>query len=181
MGSQQVMTSVAQFFTAERKRLVAYVRRFLEDAAEWDGEDVVQDVALSLFSRDEGLVPIESLSAYVYESLRHRAIDYLRRRRASVSLDAPVDGQDDAPLVSLLADMGADVEKEVFRAELRKAIFDAIEGLPVDQKAVIIETELNGRSFRELSEEWGVPVGTLLARKSRGLSKVRGLLKDLRS
>ena len=93
MGSQQVMTSVAQFFTEERKRLVAYVRRFIDDAAERDGEDVVQDVALSLLTRDEGLVPIETLSAYVYESLRHRAIDYLRRRKASVSIDAPVDGE----------------------------------------------------------------------------------------
>ena len=37
---------------------------------------------------------------------------------------------------------------------------------------------MNGRTFRELSEEWGVPLGTLLARKSRAIAKVREALRE---
>jgi DNA-directed RNA polymerase specialized sigma24 family protein len=37
---------------------------------------------------------------------------------------------------------------------------------------------MEGRSFRQLSEEWGVPVGTLLARKSRALKKIKKMLDD---
>ena len=68
-------------------RLVRYVRRLIDDTAEKDGEDIVQDVALSLLARTDVLVPIESLSAYVYQSLRNRVIDSLRSRRPFVPYD----------------------------------------------------------------------------------------------
>jgi len=38
------------------------------------------------------------------------------------------------------------------------------------------QTEFSGRSYRELSERWKVPIGKLLARKSRALKKIRALL-----
>lgn len=172
--------AIAQFLSAEHERLTGYVRRLIDDTAERDGEDIVQDVALSLFNRADVLMPIEALSAYVYQSLRNRVIDYLRRRRNVVSLDEPVGEEDGPSFVDQISDTFADVEKEVTRSELRANVFEAIESLPDEQKAVIIETELNGRSFRELSEEWEIPIGTLLARKSRALAKMRASLRDLR-
>jgi len=39
---------------------------------------------------------------------------------------------------------------------------------------------MNGRTFRELSDEWGIPLGTLLARKSRAIAKVRDTLKEFK-
>jgi len=43
----------------------------------------------------------------------------------------------------------------------------------------VIATEFDGRSFRELSEAWEIPIGTLLARKSRALRKVKDALIGL--
>ena len=59
-------------------------------------------------------------------------------------------------------------------------MFEAIAGLSDEHKAVVIETEFNGRGYKELSEAWGIPQGTLLARKHRAISKVRQALEDLR-
>lgn len=170
---------MAEFLTTERDRLISYARRLIDDTAERDGEDIVQEVALSLFSRADFLMPIETLSAYIYQSLRHRVIDHLRRRRDVVSLDE-AEEKGGSPLVDQLRDAAADVEKEVARSELRTKIFEAIDRLPDEQKAVVIETELNGRSFRDLSEDWGIPVGTLLARKSRAMVKIREALKEFK-
>jgi RNA polymerase sigma factor (sigma-70 family) len=172
--------SIAEFFTSERKRLIRYVRYLIDDAAERDGEDIVQDVALNLFSRVDVLMPIETLSAYVYQSLRNRVIDYLRRRRDIVSLDESIDKNGESSLIQQLSETISDVEKEVTRDELRKSIVSAIDRLPSEQKAVVIETELNGRSFRDLSLEWGIPIGTLLARKSRALAKIRESLWEFK-
>ena len=80
----------------------------------------------------------------------------------------------------MLQEEDLDFEKEVTRAELRETIFEAIDGLPDDQKAIVVETEMNGRTFRELSDEWGIPLGTLLARKSRAIAKVRDALKEFK-
>lgn len=169
--------SIARFLADERKRLVAYVRRLIDDAADRDGEDIVQDVAMNLFSRADVLMPIETLSAYVYQALRNRVTDVLRRRRETDPLDDGSGDEGSGP-VRQLPGILADAEKELARKELKRRIFEAIDGLPDEQKAVVIETELNGRSFRELSVEWGIPLGTLLARKSRAIAKVREALRE---
>jgi RNA polymerase sigma factor (sigma-70 family) len=180
MSAEIGKISIAEFLTTERGRLIRYVRHLIDDTAERDGEDIVQDVALNLFSRADVLMPIETLSAYFYQSLRNRVIDYLRRRRDVVSLDESIDENGESSLVQQLSETLSDVEKEVTRAELRKSIVSAIERLSGEQKAVVIETELNGRSFRDLSREWGIPIGTLLARKSRALAKIRESLWEFK-
>ncbi|MBN1615624.1 MAG: sigma-70 family RNA polymerase sigma factor [Deltaproteobacteria bacterium] len=179
MSEQIKNMSIAQFLIAERSRLVSYVRRLIDDAADRDGEDIVQEVAASLLSRADILMPIEILSAYVYQSLRHRVIDYLRRRRNLAHFDETMEDEGNSH-TQQISDVMADAEKELTRSELRRAIFEAVEGLPDEQKAVIIETELNGRSFRDLSRQWQIPIGTLLARKSRALAKVREALREFK-
>jgi RNA polymerase sigma factor (sigma-70 family) len=172
--------SIAEFLVSERERLVRYVRRLIDDTAEKDGEDIVQDVALSLLARTDVLVPIESLSAYVYQSLRNRVIDNLRSRRPFVPYDESDEEESGGYIAYMLQEEDLDFDKEVTRAELRETIFEAIDGLPDDQKAIVVETEMNGRTFRELSDEWGIPLGTLLARKSRAIAKVRDTLKEFK-
>ncbi len=180
MSKQPVKATIAEFMTSERSRLVRYVRRLIDDSAERDGEDIVQDVALNLFSRADVLMPIETLSSYVYQSLRNRVIDYLRRRKNVVSLDESIDDEGEPSLAPQLSETLLDVEERATRFELRSKIYEAIESLPDEQKAVIIETEVNGRSFRDLSDEWGIPMGTLLARKSRALLKIRESLHEFK-
>jgi RNA polymerase sigma factor (sigma-70 family) len=107
-------------------------------------------------------------------------IDYLRQRKDVISLDESIDENGESSLLQRLSDSLSDVEKEVSRAELRKSIVNAIEHLPGEQKAVVIETEFNGQSFRDLSREWGIPIGTLLARKSRALAKIRESLWEFK-
>jgi RNA polymerase sigma factor (sigma-70 family) len=180
MSAQTGKMSITEFLTTERDRLIRYVRHLIDDAAERDGEDIVQDVALNLFSRADVLMPIETLSAYVYQSLRNRVIDYLRQRRNVVSLDESIDEDGESSLVRQLSETLSNAEKEVTRFELRESIVSAIECLPGEQKAVVIETEFNGRSFRDLSREWGIPIGTLLARKSRALAKIKESLLEFK-
>lgn len=173
-------TRIADFFVTERKRLVRYVRRLIEDAAERDGEDIVQDVALNLFSRADVTVPIENLSGYIYQALRHRVIDYLRRRKLTMSYEDTIGTQGDPALFEFLSASMFDAETRIGRSELRQRLYEAIESLSDDQKAVVIENEFQGRSFQELSREWGIPVGTLLARKSRAMARMRVALEDLK-
>ncbi len=107
-------------------------------------------------------------------------IDHLRSRKYFVPYDESDEEEDGASLAYMLQEGDLDFEKEITRAELRRNIFEAIDDLPEDQKAVVLETEMNGRTFRELSAEWGIPIGTLLARKSRALAKVRESLMEFK-
>jgi RNA polymerase sigma factor (sigma-70 family) len=169
---------IGAFFTRERERMVGYVHRLIDDTAERDGEDIVQDVILNIFSKADVTIPIENLTAYVYQALRNRVIDYLRRKRKIVSLDEKVFEDEALTLSDILPDPRNDRMSEEFRLDIRERLFEALSGLGEEQRAIIIATEFEGRTFKVLSEAWGVPMGTLLARKSRALQKIREAFSD---
>jgi RNA polymerase sigma factor (sigma-70 family) len=161
------MSKFSDFFQKEYFRLVRYVRRLIDDAADRDAEDIVQDVMLSIFDKADVTVPIENLAAYVYRSLRNRVVDIFRKKEDVLSLS------------DVISDAKYNTEQEVERKELMDFVFRAIDSLSDEQRAVLLATEFEGWSFRQLSEEWEIPLGTLLARKSRALQHIRKKLTGL--
>jgi RNA polymerase sigma factor (sigma-70 family) len=179
MAADKGQSRFINFFRDEYDRLVGYTRRLIDDTAERDGEDIVQEVMTSVFNVADVTIPIENLAAYLYQSLRNRVVDYLRKRRPEMmSLDEELFDGSDLSLSDLVPDPAGDALDEFEKQETLHHLFAAIELLSEDEKAVIFETEFEGRSFKELSEKWDIPLGTLLARKSRALGKVRQMLVD---
>jgi len=175
---QEHRQRVAEFITREWDRLVATVRSWIDDEADRDAEDVVQDVLEGLFDRPDVTAPIRDLSAFVWRSLRNRVVDRFRLRREIVSLDAPGGGGDD-PLGAAVVDGRSDVDRLAEQHRLRDRLDAAIDGLGDAERDVFLATELEGRKFRELAAEWDVPIGTLLARKHRAVVRLRAALADL--
>ena len=180
MKPEKQRPKLVEFFRSEYGRLVGYVRRMIDDVAERDGEDIVQDVMLNAFNLADLNAPIENVSAYLYQSLRNRVVDYLRKRKSgTVSLEELVLEESDLKLGDLLYDADNNPVVEFERREMLHFLFEVIDTLNEEQRAVLIETEFEGRTFKELAKEWGVPVGTLLARKSRALAKIRKKFQDI--
>lgn len=169
---------IGRLFREEYRAMLAYVRGLVRDTAERDGEDIVQDVMLRLLDAPDPARHIEDFAAYVYRALRNRVIDVLRGGRSERSLDAPVHEGEDHTLLDTLEDARINPERDLNRADLRQALFDAIDDLPDEQREALVLTEFEGWSFRELSEATGTPTGTLLARKSRALGKIRKSMEN---
>ena len=53
----------------------------------------------------------------------------------------------------------------------------AIEELPREQRDVFLAHELEGRSFKEMAAQLGIPVNTLLARKRYAVLQLRKRLQ----
>ena len=164
MSAETQKKRIAGFIAAEWTRLVGYVRAWIADSADRDAEDVVQDVIESLFEKADVTAPIADLSAYLYRSLRNRVIDLYRRPKRAAEMPEE--------LSDLRYEASGDFDREVARTEL----FAAIDELPPAQREVLVATELEGRSFKELAEEWNTPLGTLLARKHRAIRALRETL-----
>jgi len=62
---------------------------------------------------------------------------------------------------------------------LLDAIDEALEEMPENQREVFVAHELMGRSFKELSDETGVSVNTLLSRKRYAVLFLRERLREL--
>ena len=169
--------AAAAFFREEHGRLVGYVRRWLDESAGEEAEDIVQDVALNIFDRGDITAPIRDLSAYVYRALKNRIVDYLRQKKPSLSLDAPRNGEEAPTLADLLSDNSAAPQSALERKELHDHLYQAIDALKPEDRAIIMATDFEGWTFHDLAEEWDVPLGTLLARKARALKKIRKSLE----
>lgn len=178
--SESNSSRMNDFLTGSYRRLVRFVRQKLDDSADRSGEDIVQDVVLNILDKADVLAPIENLSAYIFRALRNRIVDELRKpKRKIASLDQTLTSETEVKLADLIQDIKEDPSDTLEKEEKLKRIFQALKTLPSRQQMVIIETEFNGRSFKDISRELSIPVGTLLASKSRGLQTIRKKLVSL--
>lgn len=178
MNKAPIKSIILEFLASERKALVGYVRRLIDDAADRDGEDIVQDVILNIFDRADITIPIDNIAAYIYQALRNRVVDYLRKRRRTVSLDDGFKENEEYSLQELLPDQETDGMNEISRIEAREILSGIFSLLNDEERSIFVATELEGKTFQEVSEESGEPLGTLLARKSRAIKKIRESLSE---
>lgn len=170
---QEHKTKLSAFFEREYKKLVYYVRSYISDRASMDAEDIVQEVALNMLSRSSyGSYP-ENIGSYIYRSLRNKVIDVQRKRKLPV---VRINNRGEDFHINELAETEPEVSGISKNTEMQKQLILSIEELNPEQQMVIIATEFEGLTYEELSEQTGIPIGTLLARKHRGLAKLHKIL-----
>ena len=173
MTAQNQTGRIADFFRSEYRKLLGFVRRRIDDLAAREAEDFVHDVAVQLFDRADVTLPIEHLSAYVYRCLQNRIADYFRRRRPMDTFDDQGAEEDGASPFRSIDAGGHMSESEIRRMESSHDLSRLMGDLNEDEKKLIVATEINGQTFKDLSRIWNVPVNTLLSRKSRAMAKMQ--------
>jgi RNA polymerase sigma factor (sigma-70 family) len=162
----------------ERGRLLRLIRSSIADAA--DAEDILQDVFYELVRAARLMQPVEQVGAWLARVARNRIIDRSRRRRGRPLVSATAGAQgEDTVLEELLPAPNADPESAAMRELLLDQLELALAQLPPEQRAVFIEHELDGVSFRELSARSGVSINTLLARKHYATRALRTRLRAM--
>ncbi|MBN1423652.1 sigma-70 family RNA polymerase sigma factor, partial [Candidatus Fermentibacteria bacterium] len=86
--------------------------------------------------------------------------------------------REEASGIEALLNGAPDVDDLIDDAMVVRAVAEAIDALPEPQRLAIVATVLEGRTFRELAVETGDPMGTLMARKKRGMDAVRHRLRE---
>jgi RNA polymerase sigma factor (sigma-70 family) len=121
--------------------------------------------------------PIENVAGWLYTIARNKIIDGYRRKKDTISLQQE---REEATLEELLADSGIDIEKEVIRGAVMDALVEALDELPPEQREAFIQQAIEGRTFREISDQTGIPLNTLIARKRYAVQFLRKRLHDLK-
>lgn len=153
------------FFGEEYHSLKAYVNSKIKANANRDAEDIIQDVALKLFSRADRYSPINNVASFVYRSIKNKIIDVMR---ANKQLNSPEDENETrlTEFTEMLYDKSDNPYSEQMKAELKKAILN----LKPDYRDIIIAIDFEGYTYREISLETNIPEGTLMSRRHRAIS-----------
>ena len=170
--------SLDRFFRNEYKKLLGFARRNAEDRfPEASPEDIVQDVMVGLIDKLDLDVQIGNLTGYIYQSVRNKIIDYQRKKKRNVSMENFTDKKNNNYLLNTIQDETIEEEKYYTQIE-PEMLKEAISQLRPDEQAVIIATEFENQTYEDLSEDWDIPIGTLMSRKHRALSKLQKILEN---
>jgi RNA polymerase sigma factor (sigma-70 family) len=160
----------------ERPRLRNFIRRRVAD--EGDADDILQDVFYELVEAYRGAHPVDLASAWLFRVARNRIIDLFRKKKPDSLNEEVVDGEG-MTLEDLLPSPELGPDAEYSRAVLVEHLEEAIDELPREQREVFLANEVEGKSFKQMSEETGVSMNTLLARKRYAVLRLREKLEDV--
>jgi RNA polymerase sigma factor (sigma-70 family) len=163
----------------EYRRLFQFIRTRVDDQG--DAEDILQDVFFELIEAYRLMQPVEQVGAWLYRVARNRIIDRFRRQRLSAGNDTrAVTGEEESlALEDLLPSRDAGPEAEYARSVLVEELEAAIDDLPEEQRSIFIAHQLQGRSFKEIADETGLNINTLLSRKRYAILHLRRRLKAI--
>jgi RNA polymerase sigma factor (sigma-70 family) len=172
---------IAEAVDRDQARLRNFIRRRVADRD--DAEDVLQDVFYELVEAYRMLNPVEHVTAWLFRVARNRITDLFRRREREASRNEPAMVQDGQmlQLEELLPSPDAGPEAGYARTVLLDELEAALDELPDEQRDVFIAHEVMGQSFKELAEQTGTSVNTLISRKHYAVLHLRERLEAIHS
>jgi len=170
---------ISEVIAEEGSRLRNFIRRRVPN--ESDVEDLVQEVFYELVEANRLLMPIDYVTGWLFTVARNRITDLFRKKKPENFSDAATMDEDGELLrfEDLLPSPDAGPEALYARHALLDEMEEALAELPVEQREVFLAHEVDGRSFKELSEESGVGVNTLLSRKRYAVLALRRRLQKV--
>lgn len=138
-----------------------YARTLLRDPA--DADDLVQDCLERAIGRWHQRRPGCDTRAWLFAILHNLAMDRLRqaaRRGPHVRVEQA------GPAAMARA---PDQEQALHHRE----VLAALDGLPDDQRAVMLLVAVEDLSYAQAAEALGVPIGTVMSRLSRARARLR--------
>jgi RNA polymerase sigma factor (sigma-70 family) len=169
-----------QTFLKEKDRLLGFIRNRVSSSEE--AEDILQDVFYQFVAGFDTIESVDRVTSWLFSVARNKIIDRYRRdssRPQRTELGAHAANDEDAPLSlqEILPDLGNTPEDSYLREMLWEAIMEALDELPREQREIFIMNEMEEKGFREISEETGISINTLLSRKRYAILSLRKKLQ----
>ena len=156
-GDRGALAALTERYQVRLLRVLVAMVRNPEDA-----RDIAQDAFVRAFKNLQGFKGQSSFYTWLYRIAVNLVIDHQRKegRRRTMEFDEAV--ALDSPYVA--DSTGRDPFDRVRDAELVRKVKDAIDELTPDHRAVILLREVEGLSYKEISDTVGCSMGTVMSR-----------------
>jgi len=133
-------------------------------------EEIVQDVMLTVWRKAASFDPHRAqVSAWIYQIARNRHIDIIRKERRPLPDELETQAEAEPDSSQIIA-----IEQESTRLKT------ALGRLSAEQREMIEKAYLGELTHREISDQTGLPLGTIKSRIRLGLDRLRHELQGLR-
>lgn len=140
--------------------LLLFARQWVQSAA--DAEDIVQEAFVRFWQRNHSI----EKRGLLYAMVRTIALDLIRRDSRRARREAVA-----------VSESGQVIEPEFqIESEDQRALAVALDGLPKDQREVLVMKIWNELTFAEIAEALGISQNTAASRYRYGLAALRKTL-----
>jgi len=160
------------------RRLLGFIKQRV--SGNEDAEDILQDVFYQFAGSTE---PIEQVGSWLFTVARNKITDRYRKHKLPLADDVFGTSETDEEgfdwrEMLLAADTNPETEylRNLFWEELRVALQE----LPAEQRDVFVMNEIDGIAFKDIAEQTGVSVATLISRKRYAVLHLREKLQVLK-
>lgn len=155
------ISAFEQIYKEYYSRLYHYAYDFIEDTGA--SEDIVSDVFSHLW-REHGSLQVDTLSSYLFVSVRNRCLNYLRKQKGKSVYEAYCRAsfsEEDDDYWRIMEDRISDVRKE-------------IDKMPPKTRFVLEQCYLEEHTYREVGEMMGITADGV----KKHIVKAFSLLRD---
>ena len=171
--------AVSDLVRAHGPRVYQRAFRYLKNVE--DAEELTQDVLFKAVDKIREFRGDSALSSWLYRITFNAAMSRLRHLRGVRAAEVPGDAAGESagePWTTDVPDRQALADEEVWRAELRERLADAVRALPAIYRAPVVLRDLRGLSTEEASSLLRLNLQTLKSRLHRGRLLLRRELAD---
>ena len=144
-----------------------------------DIPDVAQESCIKAYRSIESFRGDSAFYTWLYRIAVNTAKNYLAAQgRRPPSEDILAEDAENYDAGIHLRDVDTP-ENEILSGELKKVVFDTINGMPEDLKNAITLRELEGLSYEDIAEVMGCPVGTVRSRIFRAREIIENKIQPL--
>jgi RNA polymerase sigma factor (sigma-70 family) len=164
----------------EQGKLLNFINTRMPSAE--DAEDVLQDVFFEFVETTREAEPLEKAVAWLYRVARNKITDWYRKRRPErFENKALHNEEDDEPLflTDILSSLERSVEDKMLLKIISEELMESLEQLPEKQKEVFVLHEIEGYSLKQIAEQTGAPIKTVISRKHYAVQFLRDELREL--
>jgi RNA polymerase sigma factor (sigma-70 family) len=170
--------NIAEIIKNQGSRLQGFIRKRVRNSE--DADDILQEVYYQLADANRLLKPIDQMAAWLFTVARNRITDLYRKKKTESMPEIFTETEEEGSfkeLRDLMFDNGRTPEDDYLRSLVWTELEKALDELPEEQRSAFELTEMQGFSFKEISEQTGVPINTLISRKRYAVLYLREQLQ----
>ncbi len=138
-----------------------------------DAEDLVQETYAKALKGFKSFEEGTNIRAWMYRILRNTFLT--TRSGLSAQNTAPLDEDED---IEELATHSVTPESLLLQQESTQTVMNALADLPVAYREMILLSEIEELSYKEIAQVLTVPIGTVMSRLSRARKMLRNALME---
>ncbi len=158
-----------KIFNCYHKILFSYVYSFTKSFQ--DSEEIVQDTFIALWSNKTKITMLDGLYPYLFVIAKRLMISDFRKKVVRAKY------QDH--LVTFWTESTSDTESELVAKNLQETIESIIDQLPTNERKVYRLNKLEGLTYQEIAEEFGVSKNTVKNQLIAANKKIKRKLENI--